>query len=59
MKALSGDANKILERPITFPKYCSILPNGPIRKDLEPVKIKENARVEGKTLLSDGTDRVR
>jgi hypothetical protein len=58
MQPLSGDANKNLERPITFLKYSPIPPNGPARKDLGPVKIKENARVEGKTLLSDGTDRV-
>ena len=58
MKPLSGDANKNLERPITFPKYSLIPPNHSIRRDLEPDKFKENAQVEGKTLSSDGTDRV-
>jgi len=58
MDPLSGDANKNLERPITFAKYSVIRPNGAIHRDLRTEELIENPQVQGKTLLSDGTNRV-
>ena len=58
MNPLSEDANKNGERPITFVNYLIIGPNGAIRPVLEPEELIENAQVQGKTLLSDGTNRV-